>query len=354
MVNRKISIIVPIYNVEKYLRQCIESIVNQTYKNIEIILIDDGSQDKCANIVDEYANKDERIVVIHKKNGGLADARNAGLRIATGEYIMFVDADDILVSTSSEVLLKKMEEENADYVIGNYINCYENGRLWASPIFSIDKYKTFKLDIKDYKDSFYIMSSTVCNKMFKNKFIKSLNLEFEVGIPAEDAIFTTYCFINSKKVYYIPDIIFYYRQRKSGTSISTNCNEDYFKGISKAYKLIYENFKRNNEIGFYRFFYAKSMTYILYKFIDSELLKEEQRIKVLKEMKWFYKLSKDLGVTACHYSLKLIIDKILSNKYQDAIDIGKAIAETRKFMPQELREKMSKPESEIYIVTMKD
>ena len=98
----KISVIVPIYKVEKYLARCVDSIINQTYKNLEIILVDDGSPDGCGAMCDEYAKKDERIKVIHKENGGLSSARNAGLDIATGDYIAFVDSDDRLSSDAYE------------------------------------------------------------------------------------------------------------------------------------------------------------------------------------------------------------------------------------------------------------
>ena len=96
LLQEKISVIVPIYNVEDYLHRCVDSIINQTYTNLEIILVDDGSPDNCLKICDEYAKKDSRIKVVHKKNGGLSDARNAGLEIATGEYIGFVDSDDYI------------------------------------------------------------------------------------------------------------------------------------------------------------------------------------------------------------------------------------------------------------------
>lgn len=92
--NPLISVIVPIYNVEKYLARCVDSIVNQTYKNLEIILVDDGSPDLCPQMCDDYAEKDSRIKVVHKKNGGLSDARNAGMAVSTGEYISFIDSDD--------------------------------------------------------------------------------------------------------------------------------------------------------------------------------------------------------------------------------------------------------------------
>ncbi len=348
MSNGKVSIIVPIYNVEKYLPYCLDTLLAQSYKNLEIILVDDGSPDNSGKIADEYAQKDARVKVVHKVNGGLSDARNAGLAVATGEYLMFTDSDDFLFPKACELLVDKIEKENADYVIGNYINCYEDGKVWPNPVFNLEKYKSFQLDIEDYVDSFFIMNSSVCNKIFRHEFIKKLNLQFEVGLPAEDAIFTTYCFIKSSKVYYIPDVVYCYRQRGAGTSISMNCTTKYFDGISKAYKIIYENFKNNHQLGFYRFFYAKSMTYMLYNFIDSQLLTEEEKIDVLSNMRWFYKLSKELDVPACQESLGLIIDKIINGDYKDVIDICKVIAEVRTFMPQEIKEKMSKPQAEMY------
>lgn len=113
-----VSIIVPIYNVEKYLKECIESILNQTYKNLEIILIDDESPDNCGKICNDYALMDNRIKVIHKKNGGLSDARNAGLEIMTGEYLMFVDSDDYISYDCVEKLYELSVLHNADLVIG--------------------------------------------------------------------------------------------------------------------------------------------------------------------------------------------------------------------------------------------
>ena len=104
MQKKLVSIIVPIYKVEKYLKQCLDSILNQTYENIEIILVDDGSPDNCGKICDEYASNDKRIRVIHKENGGLSSARNAGLDVATGEYISFIDSDDYV----SENFIKRL------------------------------------------------------------------------------------------------------------------------------------------------------------------------------------------------------------------------------------------------------
>jgi len=123
--NDLISIIIPIFKVEKYLRKCIDSIINQTYRNLEIILVDDGSPDKCPDICDEYAKLDSRIKVIHKKNGGLSSARNAGLDIATGEYIAFVDSDDFVDYDMYENMLYRIKKENADIAICNFDNVDE-------------------------------------------------------------------------------------------------------------------------------------------------------------------------------------------------------------------------------------
>ena len=273
----KVSIIVPVYNVERYLVDSIESAVNQTYKNIEIILIDDGSKDSSGIICDDYAKKDNRIKVIHQENAGLSGARNTGLSEATGDYIMFLDSDDTFELDACEKLVEYIDETNADYVIGNYANMSEDGKVWDKPIFDKSKYHKFKLSITDYDQSFYIMNSGVWNKIFRKSFLDELGILFEDRLPAEDAIFTTYCFIKSKNVYYLPEIVYDYRLRDAD-SISTSCSIEYFMGINKAYRIIYNNFKNNNHLDYYRYFYAKSVNYMLFRFIDSEKLVDEERM----------------------------------------------------------------------------
>ena len=124
--NSLISVIVPIYNVEKYLDKCVDSIINQTYKNLEIILVDDGSPDNCPKMCDDYAKKDSRIKVVHKENGGLSDARNAGMKVATGEYVSFIDSDDWIDLETFSISMAKIEECNAQIVAFNIINVATN------------------------------------------------------------------------------------------------------------------------------------------------------------------------------------------------------------------------------------
>ncbi|WP_455718312.1 glycosyltransferase family 2 protein [Anaerosporobacter sp.] len=140
MVNSKISVIVPIYNVEKYLERCIESIINQTHKNLEIILVDDGSPDRCPQICDNYALLDHRITVIHKKNGGLSSARNAGISIATGEYIGFVDSDDYIDVHMYEVLLNACLNQDCKLSVCNIQHF--TGDRYGDEVKRCDKYKT--------------------------------------------------------------------------------------------------------------------------------------------------------------------------------------------------------------------
>lgn len=127
-----ISVIVPVYKVEPFLHACVDSILRQSYKNIEVILVDDGSPDKCGKICDEYAAKDSRVIVIHQSNGGLSDARNSGLRIANGTYLYFVDSDDLLPSDSISCMYALAKKHNAQMVIGGFERFYDNGRVFFS------------------------------------------------------------------------------------------------------------------------------------------------------------------------------------------------------------------------------
>ena len=135
MSNPLISVIVPVYNVEKYLKKCIQSIINQTYKNLEIILVDDGSSDNSGKICDEFAQKDNRIKVIHKTNGGLSDARNAGLDVMSGEWVSFVDSDDFVSPYYIENLHYLVNKYDVDMAITSFVRFFnENTKLSSNKI----------------------------------------------------------------------------------------------------------------------------------------------------------------------------------------------------------------------------
>lgn len=210
-----ISIIVPVYNVEVYLCQCIESIIEQTYKNIEIILVDDGSKDTSGQICDDYAQKDKRIKVIHKKNGGLSDSRNAGIAVATGKYIAFVDSDDWIEKSMYEKMLKKCKEFNADICVCGYFREYKDKTV-SELNFAENVYKT-KDALKELIKG-TVLKDHAWTKLYK----KSLwdHVEYPVGKVYED-IRTTYKIVQkSNSVCLLPENMYHYRQRKGSIARS--------------------------------------------------------------------------------------------------------------------------------------
>ncbi len=212
--NEKISVIVPVYKVEEYLDKCVESIVNQTYKNLEIILVDDGSPDNCPKMCDEWAKKDERIRVIHKQNGGLSDARNAGIDVATGEFMAFVDSDDYIALDMYEKLYTVLKNNDADVSICSFKSVDENGK-------EIDKYK----DIK-YVENEILDNEQAVNKLFESKnmafviawnklYKKDIfnNIYFAKGRIHEDEFAAHHILNASKKIACITDKLYLYCRR---------------------------------------------------------------------------------------------------------------------------------------------
>lgn len=189
-----ISVIVPVYKVERYLHRCIDSIINQTYKDLEIILIDDGSPDRCGVICDEYSKKDSRIKVIHQTNKGLSSARNRGLDIVSGDYIAFVDSDDYLDNDMYETLLEVAESENADVVECGYRWIKPEGIRDLNNDRSIDTYNNLEaLEALYFGEQISGgVSIVVWNKLYKSKLLK--DIRFVDGL-SEDIEFTP-------KVYY--------------------------------------------------------------------------------------------------------------------------------------------------------
>lgn len=191
----KFSIIVPIYKVEAYLDKCVKSLINQTYNDIEIILIDDGSPDNCPNLCDEYAQKDSRIKVVHKENGGLSDARNAGLKVATGDYVVFVDSDDYIETDACEKFLK-YTKSNCDIVIGDALA--EGGNVNLSHISSCETMTGKEYLLKAHKAKKASMAAWL--NIYKRDFLLNNKLSFKKGILHEDEEFTPRAFLAAQTV----------------------------------------------------------------------------------------------------------------------------------------------------------
>lgn len=215
-----ISIVIPVYNVEKYLRQCIDSVINQSYKNIEIILINDGSTDGSGTICNSYLNKDKRVKVIHKQNGGASDSRNKGIDIAKGEYIIFLDSDDYWTDTNSLYkIVNKLSKKKVDVLSFGYVKFNEESN--KSIIFKIEENNKLKSD--KYSQLKYMISNNYyiacpCNKVIRLNLIKKEQLYFKLGITSEDIDWCTRLMIKAKSFDTINDNFYVYRQRSNSVT----------------------------------------------------------------------------------------------------------------------------------------
>ena len=218
-----ISIIVPVYNVENFLNECIESIIKQSYKNIEIILVDDGSTDTSGAICDELSQKDNRIKVFHKKNGGLSDARNYGIKKAAGNYIMFVDSDDIISENIVFLLFQAIDKSNSDVSVCNLMH-FQDGDL---PLFSDVKNVKDLSGQESLEDLLYqrLISTSSCAKLYKKESIN--DIAFVKGQRFEDNEFLFKVFNSVNKVTYINANLYGYRHRKKSITTDIFSEKDF-------------------------------------------------------------------------------------------------------------------------------
>ncbi len=245
----KISVIIPVYNVEEYLDRCLESIVNQTYKNLEIILVDDGSPDNSPQMCDEWTKKDSRIKVIHKKNGGLSDARNVGVDNAAGEWIYFIDSDDYIELNALEILINAAVNNDCDMAVAMYDNVV-NGEIWHNNFGSKIDVMTSANYVKEYYDNvfnkqFLLGSCQIiaCNKLIKKSIAETI--PFPVGKLHEDE-FTTYklCY-KCRKIAFVREALYFYVRHNSSITITkrTKANFVYLDALKERFQF----FKDYNE-----------------------------------------------------------------------------------------------------------
>lgn len=266
-----ISVIVPIYKVQDYLKECIESIINQTYSDIEVILVDDGSPDRCPQMCDEWAKRDSRIRVVHKKNGGLSSARNAGLDVAKGEYISFVDSDDFICKDALENLYNRIKDDKSIGITSGLIYRYQDGSInnfkdqWLCSKEIVIPSSEFLLETMSQKTSY-----TVWNKLYRRDVIG--NTRFREGRNNEDTLFMydlgkNIAILNVCMVE-IPHYVYYYRYRED--SICTSAKIPLAIDILGNYELMMEDCKNTNS----RLYDVLYFSYVrtLYGFVDSLLL----------------------------------------------------------------------------------
>ena len=208
----KVSVIIPVYKTEQYLSRCIESVMKQTYSNLEIILIDDGSPDRCPEMCDSFGARDQRIKVIHKQNGGLSDARNAGIEATTGDYLMFIDSDDYISVDMVRLLLHAACKEHAEVVACGYYITQENGQSSYFP--KPKSYEAFTPEraIADAFSSPSYCEISACNKMFSARLFKDLDMRFPVGKLHEDTFMIYQILFHASKTVFIDKPLYYYVQ----------------------------------------------------------------------------------------------------------------------------------------------
>lgn len=327
---RFLSVIVPVYHVEKYLSECIESIINQTFQDMEIILVDDGGDDLCPRICDEYAERDTRIHVVHKKNGGLVSARKAGLKIATGKYIAFVDGDDYIDRTMYEFLYKKAIETNADIVAEGFEILFpDKCEIWKDDV-SEGFYNKEELEKKIYPvmmchDNMLKrnVAPAIWCKIFKKELILQVLPRLDEEIKdGEDAAVTYVCLFHAQNAFFSKNSS-HYKYRVNDVSMSRSFDKNWYTSASAYCKWMNKEFV---EYDFYQMpeSIALEKFMMLYRYLDREyayskcLNKKEryERIRMIRETTEIGRTIEkiDLNKLKCSFFAKTKF-KFLKNQY---------------------------------------
>lgn len=276
----KISVVVPIYNVENFLVRCVDSIINQTYKNLEIILVDDGSPDRCPEMCDKYREKDSRVRVLHKKNGGLSDARNAGIDVATGDYIMFVDSDDYIEQDLCETVINSVRD---GYDIYAYHFRRFQSEIKGEPYFDSGEIKYFEgREIFDYYINRKYFTHMVCDKVFSRKLFTGVR--FIKNRLAEDMAICYKLFGETNGAVYIGRTFYnYYVRENSIMGIATlKLCVDAYKGECEAYEYgnqMFPEFSHDNNI---RLLNQSMKTYLKLQF-KYKLKEDSEQLRIVKD-----------------------------------------------------------------------
>lgn len=227
MNNSKVSIIIPVYNTGKYLFKCLDSMINQTYSNLEIIIIDDGSNDESPKICDDYALKDNRIKVIHKENAGVSKARNAGIEIATGDYFYFPDSDDYIESNTIELLIELVKENDVDIINFEYYVTYSH----RENVHLVDKSKYGLFNVEKSHEIFIEDEPFAWNKFFSKRIIENVLFREDI-LRGEDSLFSHIALENTEKALFIETPLYHYVQSEESA-----CRGKFRKSQLTAMKL---------------------------------------------------------------------------------------------------------------------
>lgn len=310
----KISIIIPVYNVEEYLEECIKSIIKQTYTNLEIILIDDGSTDESGKICDEYKKKDNRITVIHQQNQGISVARNVGIELSKGEYIQFVDSDDFIKTNMVEDLYNIIKKEDVDLVsCSHYI--YTNGNVqekeYSEKIEVYTQSEAIKSLILDKSIRFFAV-----DKLYKKELWQ--NVRFPIGRRFEDIATTPKIFKKVQKIAFYDKPLYYYRQRE-GSIMSKRSKEQQLEYIQSILEMQQELTNIVQDVQYYLNYNIVHATLNVFRSIGNykiqELLQEQIVQHLYKKTVEIMENSKNVEfiIQHCNNAKKVHLYYLLTN-----------------------------------------
>lgn len=260
----KVSIIIPVYNTEKYLDKCINSLINQTIKELEFIFVNDGSPDNSVNIIKKYQAKDKRIKLLNKENGGQASARNLGLQKAKGEYIAFLDSDDYVKEDIYETLYNRAKKDDLDIVICNNFLVYPDKIIKSENNITKEKEKII------LPREYIMLSPGPCDKLIKRTYLESQNFKFPEGIIYEDLASIPLLGLYNPKVVYLNECLYYYVQSDSST-MRNNEYKPKYEDIFTSIEYLYNNMINkgyNQELEYllaYHFLYLGSLNFYKYQ-----------------------------------------------------------------------------------------
>ena len=298
-----VSVIVPVFNTEKYLGACIESILSGTHKDLQVILIDDGSTDKSGEICDSYGKADSRVIVKHIENSGVSYARNLGLSLATGDYIAFVDSDDSIKPDMYETLLKVAEEYNTQIVSSDFLfngNTVKNS-LDENTVYNQNRIKNEVLPQFTYNNSIGVFEFK--NKIFASSLIKDNNIRFYEGFSyQEDLMFMINIYAHTKSLYYLPEAFYEYIPLPTGlySSYRKNSGEKFIKAREIILSLIEKYDIKNIDLNNFNIGFLYNISFFVYRTKNYVKIKEEVNriIKNTLQSKAVVDCCKNLTVTA--------------------------------------------------------
>lgn len=304
----KVSVIIPIYNGERFLKQCLDSVLCQTYKNLEVICVNDGSKDCSLNILNEYAENDRRLIILSQENKGLSGARNSGMDIATGEYIAFVDCDDYIDHTMIEKLVRLAKQTGAEIAITNIL-------LYFEDTLQIKSFRDEPLYYSLSKSTFTINQAPemikhigVWDRIFRRDFIEENHFRFIDKVIYEDAPFCVETELKAKNIALIPEHLYFYRKNAGGAITDKERGNDHYKqDYIKVQKYVQEQLRKNK---------ANAKVWKSYlEYFFSYAIMHQKNSTTFKFYRWFFRQVQEILSTQD----KEIVNKITDTKIKEYI-----------------------------------